>query len=354
MRSHPSSSPRRRGALLAIGVALALAATACSGSSAGSDGTSATTSGATTSGATTSGGAAGQASTTTAAVVATPGCGKRADVAAIGAQAPGDVVQTLPSGGVDRSYRLAVPTGYDPAEPAPLVLNLHGSGSNALQASIYGDVPRQATGRGMIVATPDAVDGKWQIAPAGADADFLDALVTDLESRYCIDQDRVDIMGISLGAWKAAVTACSSGDRYAAAVLVAVEVHPNDCRPLPVMAFHGTADPVVPYGDGADPGVVVTGSNRGLPGALFNIAGWAKGGGCDPEPEITTIGDDVVLRRFHGCDPGVGVELYTVKGGGHTWPGAAIKIGGDPKLTTETIDATDLALDWFEAHPRRS
>ena len=48
--------------------------------------------------------------------------------------------------------------------------------------------------------------------------------------------------------------------------LVTVEVFPGKCDPLPVIAFHGRADPVVPYGEGAE--VEVTGTrNAGLPGA---------------------------------------------------------------------------------------
>jgi polyhydroxybutyrate depolymerase len=48
-------------------------------------------------------------------------------------------------------------------------------------------------------------------------------------------------------------------------------------------------------------------------------------------------------RRAHRDD----VELYTIFGGDHTWPGADIAIGP----TTPTVDATRLALDFFEAHP---
>ncbi len=66
----------------------------------------------------------------------------------------------------------------------------------------------------------------------------------------------------------------------------------------------------------------------------------------------STIGDDVRLRRYRNCDGGGAVELYTVVGGGHTWPGSSINLG-DPSLTTQTIDANEIALNWFAAHPRR-
>ncbi len=250
-----------------------------------------------------------------------------------------------------RGRALSIPPSYDPDAPAPLIFNLHGSGSNALQASVYGDVPHRAAEKGYIVVTPEAIDGKWELAGTGADGDFLIGLLDDIEGRYCIDQDQTHIMGMSLGAWKAAATACLSPPRFASAVLVTVEVFPGTCEPLPVLAFHGTGDHVVPYGEGADPGVTVTGFNANLPGAIANIEAWAANGGCGPEPEVSDIGEDVVLRRFTGCDPGIDVALYTIEGGDHTWPGAGIEIA-PPDGTTQTIDATDLALEWFADHPR--
>lgn len=324
-------------------VALGLVASACSGSSDAARSTT-TTAAPDPSASTTS---------TTAVGRGTDGCGTDPDVEPIATSRPGDVEQTFDSGGQERIYRLAVPTDYDPDQPTPLVLNLHGSGSNALQASAYGDVPRVGTHRGMIVVAPQAIDGRWELAGQGTDGDFLMALVDDIESRYCIDQDRVHIVGMSLGAWKAAATACAFPGRFASAVLVTVEVFPGRCDPIPVLAFHGTADRTVPYGEGADPGVTVTGSNAGLPGALDNIAAWADNGGCDAEPTLEEIGDDVVARTYGGCDPGIDVELYTIQGGGHTWPGADVDIAG-PGQTTQTIDATELAFDWMEAHPRAS
>ncbi len=257
---------------------------------------------------------------------------------------PGDAVVTLG----DRSYRLGIPADYDRDRPVPLVMNLHGSGSNALEQTTYSEMAARAGERGWITVTPDAIGGKWELAPTGADDEFLTAVFDQVTAGYCVDLDRVHLTGMSLGAWKAAATACAHADRFASIALVTVEVHPSDCPPMSVVAFHGTADTVVPYGEGADPGVVVTGPNAGLPGARGNMAGWASAAGCGAEPQVQQIGSDVEHWTYPGCPDGRGVELYSIEGGGHTWPGASIDIGP----TTQTIDSTDIALDWFETHPR--
>ncbi len=287
-------------------------------------------------------------------VEASEGCGTPPDADPVSEELPGDVEMTFDAAGVERIYRIGVPADYDPDVPVPLVVNLHGSGSDASQASLYGDLPRRASERGMITVAPQAIDGQWELPGEGADADFLRTLVDDVEARYCIDQNRVHAIGMSLGAWKAALTACVEAPRYASVALVTVEIHPGDCAPLPAVAFHGTADPVAAYGE--DDGGTVDDAdtpNAGLPPTLTNMEGWAAGAGCTVEPEITPIGDDVEHRVYPGCDDGLGVELYTVIGGGHTWPGSAIVIGA-PEWTTDTIDATEIALDWFEAHPRQT
>ena len=309
------------------------------------------------------GGSASSASSTAPAVTSTidpgdpasvpaeasPGCGTAPDVARIDPEVrPGDVEQTFDLDGTERTYRLGVPASYDPDVAAPLIVNLHGSGSNAVEASAYGDVPRRAAERGMLTVAPQAIDGRWELVGGGVDGDFFTGLLDDLEGRYCIDLNRVHLVGMSLGAWKAAATACHYSGRFASLALVTVEVFPGECEPISVVAFHGRADRTVPYGEGAT--VDPTGSpNEGLPGTLDNIASWARSAGCDADPQIERIGDDVEHRTYDGCGLGLGVELYTIDEGGHTWPGSDLEIGP----TTQTIDATAIILDWFDAHPRR-
>jgi poly(3-hydroxybutyrate) depolymerase len=150
----------------------------------------------------------------------------------------------------------------------------------------------------------------------------------------------------------------------------------SDCgaeQLTPVLAVHGDADPLAPY-DGGD----VFGFPLDLPAAEVQLTELAVLGGCGADPEVETLGEDVEHRTWTGCDGEADVELYTVLGGAHTWPGSELlgqvaaaepspdddpagqalaaesalgfdldQILGDP---TETIDATMLALDFFDRH----
>jgi polyhydroxybutyrate depolymerase len=140
--------------------------------------------------------------------------------------------------------------------------------------------------------------------------------------------------------------ACNPANHLAAVGLVAAEYLIRPCTgPVPVLAFHGTADPIVPYADGATgrsvPGVPVVGAER-------NLAAWAALDGCTATPLVTPPAPDIVRRRWIRCDPGSSVILYTIVGGGHTWPGSPVVLSAAVfGPTTESVDATGLMLAFF-------
>jgi len=258
-------------------------------------------------------------------------------------------VQSLVVGDQVRSYRLGVPRRYRSASATPLILLFHGSGSNALQTSIYTQMPKRGSQAGFLVATPDAIDENWQLSAPDAHSDdlvFVAALIRSLSDRYCVDRSRIFAAGISLGSEFAAIVACSSTDRIAAIGLVAAEFVPRPCTgPMPVVAFHGTADPLVPYQSG---GVGESIPGVHLPGAVQNLAAWAALDRCRPDAAVRRVGSQVQEHRWERCPDGEPVTLYSVLGGGHTWPGSPVNLPAaifGP--TTHQIDATGLMLRFF-------
>jgi polyhydroxybutyrate depolymerase len=246
-----------------------------------------------------------------------------------------------------------VPAALD--EPAPLILNFHGFASTATEQSLYSGMSTRGAAAGSIVVTPEGYGTvqHWNFLPAAGEPDDYQ-LVTDLLDSLgatgCVDADRVYSTGISNGSAFTAFLACRLHDRLAAIALVAATVQPIGCPPgtqMPVLAFHGTADPVVPYAGGTVGG---NGAAGGLPVAPAEqaIAQWAAVDGCEGTPTPSSVAADVTLLDFAACDGGLAVQLYRVEGGGHTWPGGPEV----PRLgpVTHSIDATDLMLDFFAAH----
>ncbi|MCL9761773.1 hypothetical protein [Frankia sp. AiPa1] len=208
------------------------------------------------------------------------------------------------------------------------------------------------SGRGYMVVTPDALGtpSRWNTPgdPAAADDfGFVDALLTDLAGRYCLDATRIYATGHSNGAEFAAALVCRSG-RFAAVAMVSSTsaVTCPDGRTPATMAVHGTADPSVPYAGGR-----VVGAPAPVPAAQVVIRGYANRYGCDPLPVSSTPVPGVVTLRYGGCVGGGEVVLDTVVGGTHLWP-ASPEARRDPTTSAagKTFDATAAILDFFAAH----
>jgi polyhydroxybutyrate depolymerase len=265
----------------------------------------------------------------------------------------GDTNASLRSGDLDRTYILHIPPQYDGIADLPLVLNLHGYGSNARNQSAYSRLPQKADEAGFVVVTPDGAGTpqQWnnlQLAELPDDVAFIRELLDHLEATLCIDPDRVYATGISNGSAFAQRLACLLSDRIAAVAAVAAFVYPVVCNgrpPVPVIAFHGTADTCVPYEGG------VTTCGRGglpVPPVETAAASWARHNGCTEEPSRTSVSEHVRSIAYSECRDNVAVVLYAVDGAGHTWPGSV----DVPRLgpVTREIDATDLMWEFFQAH----
>jgi polyhydroxybutyrate depolymerase len=114
------------------------------------------------------------------------------------------------------------------------------------------------------------------------------------------------------------------------------------CNPpprRPVILFHGTADKLLAY------------ESKGPFMAVRDFAiRWASGSGCNPATsgEIVYQKGDATAERFR-CQRGHEVDLYTLQGKGHSWPGSAMPA----RITSKDVDATAAMWAFFKAHPRQ-
>jgi polyhydroxybutyrate depolymerase len=263
----------------------------------------------------------------------------------------------LNSGGARRTYRLFVPSGYDPSQPTPLVLNFHGFGGSGRQQEANSHMTREAERSGFITVAADGTESprRWHIygrLESGYDEDFafVRDLVDQLSSLLCIDPARVYATGMSNGGGMSSLLACELNDVLAAVAPVAGSpFNPLACRgkqPVPVLAFHGTDDDLVPF-EGGPSGRL----NLPARGVRENQRQWATHNGCELTLKSERIASDVLLESYAGCANGADVQLYVVEGGGHSWPGGSLESRNG--AMTQSIDATALIWQFFTAHPKQ-
>jgi len=63
------------------------------------------------------------------------------------------------------------------------------------------------------------------------------------------------------------------------------------------------------------------------------------------------VARDVTRRAYTNCADDAAVVLYTIQGGGHTWPGGTPLPKWFVGRTTRSIDATGLMWSFFSEHP---
>ncbi|MFN0096734.1 MAG: alpha/beta hydrolase family esterase [Dehalococcoidia bacterium] len=224
--------------------------------------------------------------------------------------------------GTPREYRVHRPADSANGRPLPLVLNFHGRGSNGETQERYsGLVPLSERDR-FVLVSPDGTGAPkaWHAgATTGSTVDdvaFIRSLIDVLRQDLCIDPSQVFAAGFSNGAFMAAEAACALGERIAALAMVGGATPPSaNCVGKPrVIAFHGTADQVVPFGGGTIRGVYA------YPGARAAMDGWAARAGCTGT-DVRRQNKHVVWEERTGCT--TAVRLAVIEGDGHTWPGAS-------------------------------
>jgi polyhydroxybutyrate depolymerase len=267
---------------------------------------------------------------------------------------------TFVSSGEKREYVLYVPSSYDRSRPTPLVISMHGAG---LWGAAQRDISRWnelADRKGFIVVYPSGVGGNgvrvWRAEPGEGltkDVRFISDLIDTLSVAYNIDSTRIYANGLSNGGGMSFALSCTLSNRIAAVGMVgAAQTLPwrwcTDEKPVPMIAFHGTADSAVPYNGGSSwisPGL--------WPNVPKWVANWAKRNRCGSNPSDSAVTSDVTRREYTDCADDAAVVLYTIQGGGHTWPGGLPLPEWFVGRTTRSIDATSLMWAFFVEHPRR-
>ena len=256
----------------------------------------------------------------------------------------------------------------------PLVLDFHGLDEGAVvhsDTTRFGVLGQQD---GFVVAFPQGTGTpvQWDTTsqkPTNPDLQFVTAMLDQIESTQCIDTSRVYASGFSDGSFMVSLLACTMSNRFAAIAAVSGLQLDKPCkttRRVPILAFHGTADPILFFNGGigtatlnkvlgkAPPASASTTTTTTQPvdlhgpGYPATVQAWAVKDGCDPHSSDTKLSSQVILRTYR-CPAGTDVEFYIILGGGHAWPGSTISraLTGVTGFTTFQINATDVIWSFF-------
>lgn len=286
--------------------------------------------------------------------------------AATAAESPGTADYRIQIGALERTYLLHVPPkrprrlGRDVAYP--LVIVLHGSGASGETVRRMSNMDALADSARFLVAYPNGTTGRlglksdWNAGECCGTAEsrnvddvaFIHDLIAHLATQMPVDRRRVYVAGFSDGGRMAYRVACTIGAEIAAIAVVSgslVDAHCVPSRAVPVIAFHGTADPEVPYQDSsysAPPAAPPSAALDVPPAIRF----WSGANRCQ-SPTLVRRSPHVTQTRFNRCAGDL--VLYTVEDGLHAWPGGAAD-GAEP---TPEISASRELWRFFTGHPLR-
>ena len=230
-----------------------------------------------------------------------------------------------------REFRISVPSS-EAGTKLPLIIAFHGGGGAEEDFQQQDEFDQLGEQEKFIMAYAIAEDGRtsaegeWFLNTAATsfeDNDFAEAIVDNLSSQYCIDQDRLYGIGYSLGSMFTYEIACQLNHRFAAVASFAgtMPVDPETCElvgGMGVLHIHGKLDYIIDYDDDWD---WKDGEHEGV-GTMSNVPGmieaWSMRANCGSSD---TDADFFLEHITHSdCFGGARVEHYGIEFWEHTWP----------------------------------
>ena len=216
------------------------------------------------------------------------------------------------------SYHVAVPAGWDGRSSLPALIFFHGYGSSGTSVMGNQALVDAMDRMGVLLIAPNGVQRTWAHvgSPSSArdEIAFLDTLLTDIRSRWPVDDDRLWASGFSQGGSMAWDAACYRGSAFAGFAPIAGafwQPLPEACPDGPVRMrhVHGLTDRVVPMA-----GRPI--ADRFRQGdVLDGFAVWRQTNGCAAEPDRVEDIADLRCQAWDDCASGLPLQLCLHEGG---------------------------------------
>jgi polyhydroxybutyrate depolymerase len=238
--------------------------------------------------------------------------------------------------GIERSFIVYLPTGYNNAGKLPMIFAIHGgSGTPEGMINIANFKPIADRDK-VILVYPSGIQKNWNDGRPTTpyelginDVSFFNQMCDYMVTNYSVDGTKIYATGISNGGFMSSRLGCELSNRIAAiavdaATIEATTIAPgcNPGRPVPAIYIHGTLDPLVPFTGGT----VSPGAGGTVISHFQAIDKWVTINGCNRTPSVTDLpdiandGTTIKQRVYSGGMNGSEVVSYVILNGGHTWP----------------------------------
>jgi poly(3-hydroxybutyrate) depolymerase len=219
---------------------------------------------------------------------------------------------------------MVVPATYAEIAPAPLFVHL-AADVGEHNAWLEGWRPYLDDLEGLMIMVNTET---WK----RGEPDALASLVDQVSIEYCVDPQRVHVIGTSHSFGMAERFSCEYPDRVASFIAAAGSAV-GTCtpeRPVPLFTFTGDPDR--------------NGVNR-------LVDKWVEINGCYPEPVVEDLGSGVLRKSFQDCV--ADILFYDIQGMGHQWPMHEAK-GPAAAWVAEyaEVDYLEAAYRFFADHPQ--
>jgi phospholipase/carboxylesterase len=149
-------------------------------------------------------------------------------------------------------FSVYVPPWYDPAQPHPIVVALHGGAGHG-RLFLWNWVPHART-RGLIVVAPTAIGGTWSLRDPEIDSDNLRDILTRVGARWNLDPSHRLLTGMSDGGTFTLLSGLDEDSPFTHLAPVAAAFHPmllamtepRRLTGLPIYLVHGALDWMFP------------------------------------------------------------------------------------------------------------
>jgi len=267
----------------------------------------------------------------------------------------------------ERTFELHVPSSYNPSDPTPLVIAMHGGGAISwFSLEQSSQLISKSNASGFILVYPEGMkvsgirtwNGGGCCSYAASlnvdDVGFINALIDSLNLKYTIDPNRIYATGFSNGAIMTYRLACELSSRIAAVAVVSGTLEDTDftCSPtrsVPIIQFHSEQDNNIYLNGGYGTGS----SGYSFHPVNYGLQKFAGLNSCNttPDSSYVKVGSDYYYKKhWHSCQCNAEEILYVTSDGGHSWPGGQTGSSQNADAPSTIINANDSIWNFFLAH----